>query len=63
MKKNRKKESDPEFKLTVIRRGRSPLKAAPREIPSLIKNALLRFALIVLAFLTISLVLCLLEIY
>lgn len=63
MKKHYDKKADTEFKVTIIRRGRSSLKVPLKEIPTLIKKALLRFALICLFFLIAGIVLSLLEIY
>ena len=63
MKKHCSKEPNTEFKVTIIRRGKSSLKVPLKEIPALIKNALIRFGLICLFFLIVGIVLGLLEIY
>lgn len=63
MKGNCKKELNDDFKVTIVRRGRSSLKVPFKEIPVLIKNALIRFGLICLFFLIVSIVLGFLEIH
>ena len=63
MKRHYEKEFSNDFKVTIIRRGRSSLKVPFKEIPVLIKNALIQFGLICLLFLIVSIVLGFLEIY
>lgn len=63
MKRQNEKDSGNDFKVTIIRRGRSSLKVPLEEIPALIKKALIRFGLICLLFLIVSIVLGFLEIY